>query len=116
MRCRWRIKVPNVDAEFRLAASTKSPLAQIDKVLPGQTVELFVQAANPSAQSLPSASVTITLPALSATVRPANAAANGVAETAAGFPQTPAVAAEGNGSARNSAFSRAPTLATARGK
>ena len=25
-RYRWRIKVPNVDAEFRLAASTKSPL------------------------------------------------------------------------------------------
>ena len=100
-RYRWRIKVPNVDADFRLAASTKSPLAQIDKVLPGQTVELFVQAANQSAQSLPSASVTITLPALASSIPAARAAANGVAESVAGFTQTPAAAAEGNGAPRS---------------
>lgn len=99
-RYRWRIKVPNAVAEFRLAASTKSPLAQIDKVLPGQTVELIVQAANQSAQSLPSESVTITLPALAAAVPAAKAAAHGVVEAVAGFTQVPAVAAEGNGSLR----------------
>lgn len=39
-RYRWRIKVVGVDAEFRLAASTKSSLAQLDKVLPGQSVKM----------------------------------------------------------------------------
>ena len=100
-RYRWRIKVPNVDANFRLAASTKSPLAQIDKVLPGQTVELIVQAANQSAQSLPSESVTVTLPTLAAAAQPARAAVNGLAEAVTGFTQTPAVAVESNGSARS---------------
>lgn len=43
-RYRWRIKVVGLEEDFRLAASTKSPLAQLDKVRPGQTVEVMVQA------------------------------------------------------------------------
>ncbi len=71
-RYRWRMRLVGVEEDFRLAASTKSPLARLDKVLPGQTVELIVQAANSSAQSVPSERVVVTLPAL--------AAANGLAE------------------------------------
>ena len=74
-RYRWRIKLVGLETEFRLAASTKSPLAQIDKVLPGQSVELIVQAANQTSQSVPSESVFVTLPV-------ANAAATSVGRQA----------------------------------
>ena len=70
-----------VDADFRLAASTKSPLAQIDKVLPGQSVELMVQAANQTSQSLPSESVFVTLPVANAAATRAVAPVSGEAVT-----------------------------------
>ena len=102
-RYRWRIKVVGVDADYRLAASTKSPLAQLGKVLPGQTVELIVQAANQTSQSLPSESVFVTLPALAAVAPLAKAAPD---ERAAGYTNLAATAsgpeAEGNGSVRSS--------------
>lgn len=60
-RYRWRMKVVGVDTEFRLAASTPAPLAVISGVEPGQTVELFVQAVNGSAQGVPTDTVTVTL-------------------------------------------------------
>ncbi len=47
-RYRWRIKVVGVDDAFRLGASTVAPSATIEKVKPGQTVEVLVQAANGS--------------------------------------------------------------------
>ena len=99
-RYRWRIKVVGVDVDYRLAASTKSPLAQLDKVRPGQTVELIVQAANQTSQSLPSESVFVTLPA-------GRAAASVSTEAVTGYtslqPPSPASAApEGNGPTRSS--------------
>ena len=80
-RYRWRIKLVGLETEFRLAASTKSPLAQIDKVLPGQSVELMVQAANQTSQSVPSGSVFVTLPVLSAGTTRAVASVSGEAVT-----------------------------------
>ena len=98
-RYRWRIKVAGTDEDFRLAASTKSPLAQLDKVRPGQAVELMVQAANQTSQSLPSKSVFVTLPVLSTATARTVAAVPGEAVT--GYtslqPTSPAPAtAEGN--------------------
>lgn len=60
-RYRWRMKVVGVDTEFGLGASTSAPLAVISSVDPGQTVELYVQAVNGSAQGVPSETVTVTL-------------------------------------------------------
>ncbi len=100
-RYRWRIRLEDVEEDFRLAASTKSPLAQIDKVLPGQTVELIVQAANSSAQSVPSESVVVTLPTVAERTQTVKAAANGSGETAAGYTSLEVPAAEGNGAARS---------------
>ena len=104
-RYRWRIKVVGLETEFRLAASTKSPLAQIDKVLPGQSVELMVQAANQTSQSVPSESVFVTLPVLSAATPKAAAPVSGEAGT--GYTSLPAnsdspAKAKGNSSSRGS--------------
>ena len=104
-RYRWRIKLVGLETEFRLAASTKSPLAQIDKVRPGQSVELMVQAANQTSQSVPSESVFITLPMLSAATTKAVAPVSG--EVATGYTSLEPVPAsashtEGNGSTRGS--------------
>lgn len=106
-RYRWRIKLVGVEADFRLAASTKSPLAQLDKVLPGQSVELMVQAANPSAQSVPSESVFVTLPTVAERTPSVKTASNGSGETVAGYTSTQAstgngFAAESNGATRGS--------------
>ncbi len=101
-RYRWRIKVVGVDADYRLAASTKSPLAQLDKVLPGQTVELIVQAANQTSQSLPSASVLVTLPTLAERTQPVKAAAPTHEESSVkGYTDISAPGTNGNGSARS---------------
>ena len=94
-----------MDEEFRLAASTKSPLAQLDKVRPGQTVEVMVQAANQTSQSVPSGSILVTLPALSAATIKAVAPDSGEAQ--AGYSSLQSVSpspatTEGNGSTRGS--------------
>ena len=94
-RYRWRIRLAGVEADFRLAASTRSPLAQLDKVLPGQSVELMVQAANPSAQSVPSESVFITLPAVAEGMPSVKAAPNGAGETVAGYTSIQTAAGHG---------------------
>lgn len=60
-RYRWRAKVVGVDAEFWLAASTKDPMAEITDVLPGQTVDVLVQAVNQS-QGVASAIVRVVIP------------------------------------------------------
>ncbi len=99
-RYRWRIKVAGIDENFRLAASTRSPLAQLDKVRPGQAVELMVQAANQTSQSLPSESVFVTLPTAAERAQPAKAAANGPGETAPGYTSLQ-TASEGNGASRS---------------
>ena len=104
-RYRWRIKLVGLETEFRLAASTKSPLAQIEKVLPGQSVELIVQAANQTTQSVPSESVFVTLPAANAAAT--RAAAPVTSEVVAGYTSVEPVPAsasrtEGNGSTRGS--------------
>ena len=94
-RYRWRTKLVGVDADFRLAASTKSPLAQLDKVRPGQTVELMVQAANQTSQSLPSASVFVTLPTAAERMSFTKAASDASGETAPGHSSTQSSAGNG---------------------
>ena len=100
-RYRWRMRLVDLEEDFRLAASTKSPLAQIEKVLPGQTVELIVQAANASAQSLPSESVVVTLPTVAERMPAVKVVANGSGETVSGYTSLEAPAVEGNGAARS---------------
>ena len=111
-RYRWRIKVVGVDAEFRLAASTKSPLAQLDKVLPGQSVELMVQAANQTTQSLPSASVFVTLPTLAERTQSVKVASNGSGEMVSGYTSMQTSAGNGSASESNGATHGARSLET----
>lgn len=100
-RYRWRIKVVGVDVDYRLAASTKSPLAQLDQVLPGQTVELIVQAANQTSQSLPSEAVFVTLPTLAERMQTVKTEVPSHEESAKGFTNISTPGANGNGSARS---------------
>ena len=102
-RYRWRMRRVGIDPDFVLAASTKSPLAQIDHALPGQTVELMVQAANESAQSLPSASVFITLPPVAERMAAVKAAAGGSGEAPSGYTALQAASPDGSGAEEHGA-------------
>ncbi len=71
-RYRWRMLLVGVESEFKLAVSTTAPLGVIAGVLPGQTVEIVVQAVNGNKQGVASAPVIFTVPA-AATVKRAKA-------------------------------------------
>lgn len=60
-RYRWRTRLVGAP-DFTLAASTADPMAQIANVVPGQTIEIIVQAVNGSAQGLPSGPVKVKIP------------------------------------------------------
>ena len=61
-RYRWRMRIVGAQTEFQLAASTTDPMASIREVVPGQTVELLVQAVNGSLQGVASEPILFTLP------------------------------------------------------
>ncbi len=82
------MKLVGVQSEYQLAASSPAPMAAIAGVLPGQTVEIIVQAVNGSLQSVPSASVTFTV------LLPVKAAEAPAAKVAL---ELPALATNGNG-------------------
>ena len=88
-RYRFRMKLVGVQSEYQLAASSPAPMAAIAGVLPGQTVEIIVQAVNGSLQSVPSASVTFTV------LLPVKAAEAPAAKVAL---ELPALATNGTGS------------------
>lgn len=60
-RYRWRKRLAG-QVDYQLAASSVDPLALIAGVLPGQTLEIIVQAVNGSLQGVASTPVVFTLP------------------------------------------------------
>lgn len=62
-RYRWRMLLVGVETEYKLAVSTTEPVGVIAGVLPGQTVEIVVQAVNGNKQGVASAPVVFTVPA-----------------------------------------------------
>ena len=61
-RYRWRMLLMGVQTQYQLAAKSTEPVATISDVLPGQTVQLIVQAVNGALQSVASDPVVLTLP------------------------------------------------------
>ena len=61
-RYRWRMLLVGVETEYKLAVSTTEPVGVIAGVLPGQTVEIVVQAVNGNKQGVESAPVVFTVP------------------------------------------------------
>ena len=61
-RYRWRMRIVGAQTEYVLAASTTDPMASIREVIPGQTVELLVQAVNGTLQGVASEPILFTLP------------------------------------------------------
>lgn len=61
-RYRWRGLILGVETSPRLVARSIEPMASVPGVLPGQTMELFVQAVNNGLQGVASDPVQITLP------------------------------------------------------
>jgi len=66
-RYRWRMLLVGVETEYKLAVSTTEPLGTIAGVLPGQTVEIVVQAVNGTKQGVASEPIVFTLPGAKAT-------------------------------------------------
>jgi hypothetical protein len=73
-RYRWRMRIVGQQENYVLVASTTDPAAEIRTVLPGQEVEIIVQAVNAGSQGVASAPVLYTKPALAAAPEPAAAA------------------------------------------
>jgi hypothetical protein len=69
-RYRWRMLLVGVETDYKLAASTSAPVGVIAGVLPGQSVEIVVQAVNGSKQGVASAPVVYTVPAAKAVAAP----------------------------------------------
>jgi hypothetical protein len=59
-RYRFRRKIAGVDNSFKLVATSPAPMAMLEGVAAGLTMEFIVQAVNGPSQSVPSDSVTIT--------------------------------------------------------
>ncbi len=59
-RYRFRGKIGGVDTDYRLVASAKVPMAMLEGVGPGLTMEFIVQAVNGGSQSVPSDPITVT--------------------------------------------------------
>ena len=73
-RYRWRMRRVGVQPEFELVARSVAPLATIATVLPGQTVEILVQAVNGALQGVPSEPIFFTLTASASSVASAGPA------------------------------------------
>ena len=74
-RYRCRMLIVGVETDYRLAASGTEPLLSIAGVLPGQTVQLIVQAVNGSLQGVASVPIQFTVPLASAKGEEAKSAA-----------------------------------------
>lgn len=61
-RYRWRGLIVGVETGYRLLASTTEPMASISGVMPGQTLQLIVQAVNENLQGVASDPVLFTVP------------------------------------------------------
>ena len=61
-RYRWRMLLVGVQTQYQLAARSTDPMATIKDVLPGQTVQIIVQAVNGALQGVASDPVVLTVP------------------------------------------------------
>lgn len=62
LRYRARVMRIGIDADYTLAASGPTPMLVVKDVLPGQTVQIVIQAVNGTAQGVPSQPVLVTMP------------------------------------------------------
>ncbi|MBV9126641.1 MAG: hypothetical protein JO117_01005 [Verrucomicrobia bacterium] len=65
-RYRWRMRTVGAPGDYRLAASSRSPLATIRNVPPGRSVAIIVQAVNGNLQGVASEPVVLAVPVVAA--------------------------------------------------
>ena len=104
-RYRWRMLRVGVETPYSLVARSVDPIGTINSVLPGQTVEIVVQAVNGNLQGIASEPIRFTMPVVNpaATMPKASAAVPAVDEIV--------ISSNGNGSNGHSNGSRLPALA-----
>ena len=61
-RYRYRRKIVGVDTKYKLLASSSTPMALLEGVAAGITLEIFAQAVNGSSQSVASNPILVTMP------------------------------------------------------
>ncbi len=93
-RYRFRRQIIGVDDKYKLVASSITPMAMLESVMGGFTMEFIVQAVNGQSQSRPSQPIVVTIPA-SVASEPQAKPAEPLAELAA-------IAPNGNGNGNGS--------------
>ena len=91
-RFRWRMRIVGVEEKYALAASTTEPMASIDGVAAGQTVQIIVQGVNGTSQGVASEPVVFTVPVAASVPKQA-----GYRNVSTKNEEVPAAAHEGNG-------------------
>lgn len=81
-RYRWRMLRIGVETEYQLAARSIDPMGSISGVLPGQAVQIIVQAVNEALQGVASEPIQFTMPIV-VTNKPSTTAAEVVVSTPA---------------------------------
>lgn len=107
MRYRWRMLLVGIETEYRLVARSVDPIGTITGVLPGQTVQIIVQAVNGGSQGIASEPVRFTMPTV-ARGEPRIAPAMAAPATAL---DEVVISSNGNGSTGHTNGSRLPALA-----
>ena len=74
-RYRWPSKIVGLEDKFKLAASTLEPMAVLEGVAAGLTLEIIVQAINGGSQSVASDPIVVTMVAVATTEAEAKPAA-----------------------------------------
>lgn len=67
MRYRWRMLLVGVETDYRLVARSADPIGNIPGVMPGQKVQIIVQAVNDGLQGMASDPLVFTVPLLGKT-------------------------------------------------
>lgn len=106
-RFRFRKRIVGVEDKFSLAASSPTPMAILKDVVPGQTLELIVQAVNGNQQGVASEPIQFTIPPVVKATR------GGVTETVTAVDKGPALetsVSTSNGANGHANGSRLPAL------
>jgi hypothetical protein len=103
-RYRFRRKILGVDSRYTLAASSKTPMAMLEGVGGGLTMEFIAQAVNGDSQSVASDPITVV------TVVAAKPAGTQAAEPDAELAPLAAIAPNGNGSSHGNGNGITPAL------
>ncbi len=69
-RFRWRGFIVGVEVDYRLVASTTEPMASVDNVMPGQTMQFAVQGVNDTLQGVLSDPIQFTMPPVNKGAKP----------------------------------------------